>query len=131
MLGNEEPRTSLPGEIVAHADWYDFEAKYDRGRHGAARCRRRSAEAETARVRELAVEVFALAGCSGLARCDFFVEPDGDGPGQRDQHDARLHRDQRLREAASRPSGIAYPDLCDRLVALAVERHRRARSYEF
>ena len=34
-------------------------------------------EEATQRVRELAVAVFALAGCSGLARCDFFVEPDG------------------------------------------------------
>ena len=40
------------------------------------RSRRRSRRA-TARVRELAAEVFRLAGCSGLARCDFFVEPDG------------------------------------------------------
>ena len=83
-----------------------------------------------ARVRELAASVFALAGCSGLARCDFFVEPDGEVlvneintmPGFTE---TSVYA--KLFEA----SGIAYPDLCDRLVELAIERHRRARSFEF
>ena len=87
-------------------------------------------EADDARVRELAAAVFALAGCSGLARCDFFVEPDGEVlvneintmPGFTE---TSVYA--KLLEA----SGIAYPDLCDRLVDLAVERHQRARSYEF
>ena len=43
--------------------------------------------------------VFGLCGCSGLARCDFFVDGERRA-GQRAQHDPRLHRDQRLREAA-------------------------------
>ena len=67
------------------------------------------------RVRELAVSVFALAGCSGLARCDFFVEPDGSVlvneintmPGFTD---TSVYA--KLFEA----TGIAYPELCDRLV---------------
>jgi D-alanine-D-alanine ligase len=87
-------------------------------------------EAAAARVRELAVEVFRLAGCSGLARCDFFVEPDGEvlvneintmpGFTETSVYAKLLAAD-----------GIAYPDLCDRLVTLAIERHRRSRSYEF
>ncbi len=82
------------------------------------------------RVRELAVSVFTLAGCSGLARCDFFVEPDGSVlvneintmPGFTD---TSVYA--KLFEA----TGVAYPELCDRLVGLAVERHRQARSFEF
>ena len=74
------------------------------------------------RVRELAASVFALAGCSGLARCDFFVEPDGEVlvnevntmPGFTE---TSVYA--KLLEA----SGIAYPDVCNRLVELAVERH--------
>ena len=74
-------------------------------------------------MRELAAEIFALAGCSGLARCDFFVEPDGEVlvneintmPGFTE---TSVYA--KLLEA----SGIAYPELCDRLVELAVERHR-------
>lgn len=76
VLGNDEPITSLPGEIVANAEWYDFEAKYTEGGM-ELRVPAPIDEAATARVRELAASTFALAGCSGLARCDFFVEPDG------------------------------------------------------
>ena len=129
VLGNAEPQASLPGEIVAHADWYDFEAKYTEGGM-ELRVPAPLDEMTAARVRELAVEVFALAGCSGLARCDFFVEPDGSVlvneintmPGFTD---TSVYA--KLFEA----TGIAYAPLCDRLVQLAVERHQRARSYEF
>lgn len=130
VLGNDDdPQASLPGEIVAHADWYDFEAKYTEGGM-ELRVPAPIGEETTERVRELAVSVFALAGCSGLARCDFFVEPDGavlvneinTMPGFTD---TSVYA--KLFEAA----GIDYPTLCDRLVQLAVERHERARSYEF
>jgi D-alanine-D-alanine ligase len=129
VLGNSEPEASLPGEIVAHADWYDFEAKYTEGGM-ELRVPAPIAEGAADRVRELAVSVFALAGCSGLARCDFFVEPDGEVlvneintmPGF-----TATSVYARLLEA----SGIAYADLCDRLVELALERHRDARSHEF
>jgi D-alanine-D-alanine ligase len=129
VLGNEEPVASPPGEIVAFADWYDFEAKYGEGGM-ELRVPAPIEEAATARVRELAVAVFRLAGCSGLARCDFFVEPDGavlvneintmPGFTETSVYAKLLEAD-----------GIAYPDLCDRLVQLAIERHQRARSYEF
>jgi D-alanine-D-alanine ligase len=129
VLGNEQPEVSLPGEIVAHADWYDFEAKYTEGGM-ELRVPAPLDAATTARVRELASEVFALAGCSGLARCDFFVEPDGDVlvneintmPGFTE---TSVYA--KLLEAG----GTAYPALCDRLVELAIERHARARSFEF
>jgi D-alanine-D-alanine ligase len=129
VLGNEEPQASLPGEIVAHADWYDFEAKYTEGGM-ELRVPAPIGEETIESVRELAVSVFALAGCSGLARCDFFVEPDGSVlvneintmPGFTD---TSVYA--KLFEA----TGIDYPTLCDRLVQLAVERHQQARSYEF
>ena len=82
------------------------------------------------RLRELALEAFRFAGCAGLARCDFFVEPDGEVlvneintmPGFTE---TSVYA--KLWEAA----GLAYPDLCDRLVRLALERHAESRSYEF
>jgi D-alanine-D-alanine ligase len=129
VLGNAEPQASLPGEIVSQGVWYDFEAKYTEGGM-ELRVPAPIGEAEIERVRELAVSVFQLAGCSGLARCDFFVEPDGSVlvneintmPGFTD---TSVYA--KLFEA----TGIGYPDLCDRLVELAVERHKQARSYEF
>ncbi len=129
VLGNEDPRTSMPGEILAHAQWYDYEAKYAAGGMDLA-VPAPISEMETARVRELAAEVFRLAGCSGLARCDFFVEPDGTvlvneintmpGFTETSVYAKLLEAD-----------GLSYPDLCDRLVALAVERYDRVRAHEF
>jgi D-alanine-D-alanine ligase len=129
VLGNGEPEASLPGEIVSHRDWYDFESKYTEGGMDL-RVPAPIGEEAVERVRALAVEVFRLAGCSGLARCDFFVEPGGEVlvneintmPGFTD-----MSVFAKLFEA----SGLPYAQLCDRLVTLAIERHRDARSYEF
>jgi D-alanine-D-alanine ligase len=129
VLGNAQPQASLPGEIVANAAWYDFEAKYTEGGM-ELRVPAPIGDEAIERVRQLAVDVFTLAGCSGLARCDFFVEPDGTVlvneintmPGFTD---TSVYA--KLFEA----TGIDYPELCDRLVELAVERHQQARSYEF
>jgi D-alanine-D-alanine ligase len=129
VLGNDDPQTSQPGEIVANADWYDFEAKYGEGGMELL-VPAPVGDGVTERVRALAAEVFALAGCSGLARCDFFVTATGDVlvneintmPGFTE---TSVYA--KLFEA----SGIPYPDLCDRLVELGVERHREARSHEF
>jgi D-alanine-D-alanine ligase len=129
VLGNEEPQTSLPGEIVAHADWYDYEAKYAEGGMELV-VPAPLDEITVDRVRELAAQVFSLTGCSGMARCDFFVSKGGEVlvneintiPGF-----TETSVYSKLFEA----SGIGYPDLCDRLVRLAVERHERARSYEY
>jgi D-alanine-D-alanine ligase len=129
VLGNDDPQTSLPGEIVAHADWYDYEAKYSEGGMDLV-VPAPIGEPALERVRELAAQVFSLTGCSGMARCDFFVTEEGEVlvneintiPGF-----TETSVYSKLLEA----SGIAYPDLCDRLVGLAVERHQRARSFEF
>jgi D-alanine-D-alanine ligase len=129
VLGNEELRASQPGEIVANASWYDFEAKYTEGGM-ELRVPAPVGEEASARVRELATEVFRLAGCSGLARCDFFVEPDGTVlvneintmPGFTE---TSVYA--KLFEA----DGLGYPELCDQLVGLAIEKHRRDREYEF
>jgi D-alanine-D-alanine ligase len=129
VLGNEEPVTSLPGEIVAHSEWYDYEAKYSEGGMELV-VPAPIGEGASERVRELAARVFRLAGCSGLARCDFFVLEDGEVlvneintiPGF-----TETSVYSKLFEA----TGIDYPELCDRLVRLGIERHQRARSYEF
>jgi D-alanine-D-alanine ligase len=129
VLGNEAPIASPPGEIVTGAEWYDFEAKYEQGGM-ELRVPAPISEAETARVRDLAVSTFTLAGCSGLARCDFFVE-DGGEVLVNEINTMPGFTETSVYAKLLDASGIAYADLCDRLVELAVERHQRARSYEF
>jgi D-alanine-D-alanine ligase len=129
LLGNEEVECSPPGEVVAQAEWYDYETKYRDG--GMELIVPAPLDPErTSRLQDLARRAFELGGCAGLARCDFFVEPDGEilvnevntMPGF-----TRTSVYAKLWEAA----GLAYPDLCDRLVHLAIERHTKSRSHEF
>ncbi len=129
VLGNAEPQASLPGEIVAHATWYDFEAKYTEGGM-ELRVPAPIGDEALQRVRDLAVSVFALAGCSGLARCDFFVEPDG-AVLVNEINTMPGFTDTSVYAKLFEATGIAYAELCGRLVELAVERHRQARSFEF
>ncbi|HET8968147.1 MAG TPA: D-alanine--D-alanine ligase family protein, partial [Gaiellaceae bacterium] len=77
VLGNRDPIASVVGEIVAHADWYDYSAKYDEGGMELVIPARVPPESD-ARVRELAVESFVATECEGMARIDFFVRPDGE-----------------------------------------------------
>jgi D-alanine-D-alanine ligase len=129
VLGNAEPQASLPGEIVSQGVWYDFEAKYTEGGM-ELRVPAPIGEEAVERVRELAVSVFQLAGCSGLARCDFFVEPDG-AVLVNEINTMPGFTDTSVYAKLFEATGIDYPELCDRLVRLAVERHRESRSYEF
>ncbi len=129
LLGNVEVEASPPGEIVAHGDWYDYETKYRAGGMELV-VPAPIPEQQAERLRGLAIEAFRIGACAGLARCDFFVEDGGEVlvneintmPGFTE---TSVYA--KLWEAA----GISYPDLCDRLVGLAIERHTLARSHEY
>ena len=129
VLGNEALETSLPGEIDAHAEWYDYEAKYSDG--GMDLIVPASIPAPAAeRVRALAAEAFEAGGCSGMARCDFFVEPEG-AVLVNELNTIPGFTETSVFAKLFEASGISYPDLCDRLVGLWVERYERARGHEF
>jgi D-alanine-D-alanine ligase len=127
VLGNDRPIASLPGEIVSHgfsgADWYDYSAKYDEGGMDLL-VPPRLGQATIERVQELAVQSFVAGECEGMARVDFFVREDGEVlvnelntiPGF-----TATSVYAKLFEA----SGVPYPELVDRLVQLALERHER------
>ena len=123
VLGNRDPIASVVGEIVAHADWYDFDAKYADGGMDLIVPARLPAETQE-RVQQLAVESFVATDCEGMARVDFFVRPDGEVvvnelntiPGfTATSVYAKLFAE----------SGIPYAELLDRLVELALERHEQ------
>ena len=128
LLGNEDPVASPPGEIVTRAsDWYDYEAKYAEGGM-ELRVPAEVGEAARERVRELARRVFTLCGCSGLARCDFFV--DGEDVLVNELNTIPGFTETSVYGKLFEADGIAYPELCDRLVTLAIERYEKSRSYE-
>jgi D-alanine-D-alanine ligase len=126
VLGNLDspPVASVVGEIVPQsAEWYDYGAKYDEG--GSDIVIPAPIEDEiAARVQTFAVESFVATECEGMARIDFFLRDGGEVvvneintiPGF-----TATSVYAKLFEA----SGIAYGDLLDRLIALALERHDR------
>ena len=133
VLGNKEPIASLPGEIRAHGfsgvDWYDYSAKYDEGGMDLV-IPPEIPEDKAERVQQLAVEAFVATDCEGMARADCFVRDDGEVlvnelntiPGF-----TATSVYAKLFEA----SGVPYPELLDRLVELALERHERRGKLEF
>jgi D-alanine-D-alanine ligase len=129
VLGNQEPIASIPGEIEANADWYDYSAKYDEGGMDLVIPPRVSQEA-IERVQELSVESFRVTECEGMARVDCFVREDGEVvinelntiPGF-----TATSVYAKLFEA----SGIPYEELLERLVQLALERHARRAKLKF
>jgi D-alanine-D-alanine ligase len=129
VLGNEEPETSLPGEIVANADWYDFEAKYQPGGMELV-VPAAIGDRALARVRDLAARVFLAAGCSGMARCDFFVTDDG-AVLVNELNTIPGFTETSVFAKLFEASGVAYPELCDRLIRLALERHEQNAGYTF
>lgn len=129
LLGNGDPHASPPGEIVTKgSDWYDYEAKYAEGGMELVVPARVSEQAAE-RVRELARRVFVLCGCSGLARCDFFV--DGESVLVNELNTIPGFTATSVYGKLLEADGISYEELCDRLVQLALERHEQAHSYEF
>jgi D-alanine-D-alanine ligase len=124
VLGNQDPRASVPGEIVPGGDFYDYDDKYVDGTSEALIPAPLSPEA-TAEVQALAVRSYEALRCEGMARVDFFYQEGGAGfllneintiPGF-----TPISMYPKLWEA----SGLPYAELVDELVRLAVERHER------
>jgi D-alanine-D-alanine ligase len=126
VLGNDTPQASVVGEIVPGKEFYDYEAKYlSEGSDLIIPAKLTKKQAKE--VQQMAIAAFRACDCSGLARVDFLMEPTSNAgkPG-------RIY----LNEINTMPgftsismypklwaaSGIAYPELIDRLIALALER---------
>ncbi len=77
VLGNRRPIASVVGEIVPHAEWYDYAAKYDEGGSDIV-VPARITDEQAARIQTLAVESFVATECEGMARIDFFIREDGE-----------------------------------------------------
>jgi D-alanine-D-alanine ligase len=117
-----------PGEVCFQGDWYDFAAKYTPGGMELIVPARISASAR-ARVCELAVEAFVYTGCEGLARVDFFVDDEQVLLNELNTMPGFTPTSVYAKLAAA--SGIAYPQLVDRLCRLALERHAERRSHAY
>lgn len=122
VMGNRNPVASVCGQIDSGAEFYDYEAKYVTDT-SVAYIPAKISEAVAEQVREAAVNVYSAVGCVGLSRVDFFVTEDdrvifneiNTIPGF-----TSISMYPKLFEA----SGIAYPELIDELLRLALEAYK-------
>jgi D-alanine-D-alanine ligase len=127
VLGHRVPIASQPGEIVIKSgDWYDYEAKYTDGGMELV-VPARVSEQVREEVRRLAVEVFRIVSCSGMARVDFFVE--GERVLVNELNTIPGFTATSVYAKLFEASGVPYVELLDRLLSLALERHEEERSY--
>jgi D-alanine-D-alanine ligase len=124
VLGDLEPRASVPGEVIPGHDFYDYEDKYVDDAVQLVVPAALSPEATEA-AQQLAVRAYRALRCEGMARVDLFLDPGTDAlvvnevntiPGF-----TPVSQFPRMWEA----SGVPYPELIDELVRLALARHER------
>ncbi len=140
VLGNDSPEASVVGEIVPGAEFYDYNAKY----HSDASIPiipARISNSESKQIRKMAIAAFRACDCAGLARVDFLMEPAVKAKKNKKPKPARIY----LNEINTMPgftsismypklweaTGVPYQQLIDRLITLAVERHREKQQTSF
>jgi D-alanine-D-alanine ligase len=123
VLGNDDPKASVVGEIIPGKEFYDYEAKY-LSEGSVPVIPAKLTRGESKRIREMAVGAFRACDLSGLARVDFLMEPDG-------KHRIFLNEVNTLpgfTQISMYPklweaTGIGYTDLITRLIELGLDRH--------
>ncbi len=132
VLGNRTPPpiASLPGRIdTLDHEWYDYASKYDDG--GMELVVPAELPQETIeRVQHLSIDAFVASECEGMARVDFFVRDDGQ-PVVSELNTIPGFTATSVYAKLFEASGIAYPELLDRLIELALERHERRKGLEY
>ena len=123
VLGNERPEASVPGEIVPHKEWYDYEAKYVDERTELI-VPAKVPEAVAAELQRLAALAFTTLEGAGLARVDFFLERGTDRIWLNELNSLPGFTEVSMYPRLWQASGLSYPALLDRLIELALERGR-------
>ncbi len=122
VLGNDEPEASVPGEIIPCNEFYDYAAKYLDGRSALLiPAPLTPAQAET--VRALSVEAFRVLDAAGLARVDFLMDGVSGALYLSEVNTMPGFTSISMYPKLWEASGISFPELMDRLIALALERH--------
>ena len=123
VLGNDEPEASIPGEILPSREFYDYEAKYlDKG--SKLLIPAPLTPSQTAEIRRLAVEAFRAVEGAGMSRVDFLMAGDSSQTFVNEVNTIPGFTTISMYPKLWEASGLPYPALLDRLIALATERHR-------
>lgn len=129
VLGNDDPKCSVPGEIKPVAAFYDYEAKYKDG-NTALVIPAEVTDTVVKEMKDAAIRAFKVLDCSGLVRADFFVTADNEVL---------------INEVNTMPgftpvsmfpllwqkTGVTYPQLIDQLIELGIERHTEKQRLQY
>lgn len=123
VLGNEDPITSLPGEIIPTHDFYSYESKYTDQNGAKYEIPANLDELTTKKIQDLSIKTFKTLCCEGMSRVDFFLKANGEIfvneintiPGF-----TSISMYPKMWEA----SGLPYSKLLDKLIDLAIKRHQ-------
>lgn len=124
VLGNHNPRVSVPGEVIPADDFYSYEDKYLDGK-SSNQIPADLPEGAAEQMQALALEVYRLLRVEGMARVDFFYEDDGRGPLLNEVNTIPGFTPISMYPKLWEASGLSYEQLIDELVDLALERNER------
>ncbi|OLE67922.1 MAG: D-alanine--D-alanine ligase A [Acidobacteria bacterium 13_1_20CM_2_68_7] len=127
VLGNDAPEASVPGEIVPANEFYDYRSKYiDPGSHLLIPAPITDGQAR--RIRELAIKAFRALDLCGMARADFFLDRTTEAIFVNELNTIPGFTPISMYPKLWEASGLPFPALVDRLIHLALERHKEKKS---
>jgi len=122
VLGNDDPKASVAGEILPCKEFYDYDAKYlVQGSEGVIPAKITKAEMKT--VQRLAIAAFQAVDCTGLARVDFLMDPQSRKIVVNEINTMPGFTAISMYPKLWAATGVTYPELIDRLIRLGIERH--------
>src|SRR5229473_1846995 len=122
VLGNDDPKASIAGEIVPCKEFYDYDAKY-LVEGSEAVIPAKITKAETKTVQRLAIAAFQAVDCTGLARVDFLMDPKSRRIFVNEINTMPGFTAISMYPKLWAATGVPYPELIDRLIRLGIERH--------
>jgi D-alanine-D-alanine ligase len=122
VLGNDQPKASVPGEIVPGKEFYDYEAKY-LTEGSQLLIPANISKKQQKQVQEMAVRAFQAVDCAGLARVDFLMDPKSGKIYVNEINTMPGFTSISMYPKLWAASGIPYERLVDRLIQLGLERH--------
>lgn len=129
VLGNDEPMASILGEIVPGNEFYDYNGKYIDDNSELV-IPARVSDSISDGVRQLAIDAFKAVGAQGMARVDFFVGKDNKRVYVNEINTIPGFTPISMYPKLWDATGISYPELIDRLIQLALERHQDKQSIQ-
>ncbi len=123
ILGNENPRASLPGEIIPSQEFYNYQDKYIDGKTSFG-IPARLPDSTIEEIQQISIKAFQAIDCSGMARADFFLQEKTEKIFLNEINTIPGFTEISMYPKLWEVSGLSFSQLLEQLIELAMERHR-------